>query len=125
MRMMTREEILKLRPHYAELIANMPPMPPLRKPVPTPEARTPLEGKVGEVAKANPTGVEVRVTARDVDGTTYVQPPRRPREIVHVLEVDAEGRPKRARHIDCASGEAGIVEYAGGYQQEPGSCERL
>jgi len=71
---MTREEILKAR--LPELIATMPPMPPLRKPVPAPEVRTSLEGKVGEVAKANPTGVEVRVTARDADGVTYVQPPR-------------------------------------------------
>jgi hypothetical protein len=78
---MTREEILKAR--LPELIATMPPMPPLRKPVPAPEVRTSLEGKVGEVAKANPTGVEVRVTARDADGVTYVQPPRRPKEIVH------------------------------------------
>jgi hypothetical protein len=30
--MMTREEILKLRPDFAELIAKMPPMPPKRKP---------------------------------------------------------------------------------------------
>jgi hypothetical protein len=42
---MTREEILKAR--LPELIATMPPMPPLRKPVPAPEVRTSLEGKVG------------------------------------------------------------------------------
>ena len=77
---MTREEILRQR--LPELIATMPPVPPLRKAVPAPEARTPLEGKVGEVAKANPRGVEVRVTARDVGGTTWVAPPVRPREIV-------------------------------------------
>ena len=95
----------------------MPPMPPLRKPVPAPEVRTSLEGKVGEVAKANPTGVEVRVTARDADGVTYVQPPRRPKEIVQALEVDGEGRVSRARVIDCATGEAGYVDYAEGYRQ--------
>ena len=75
----------------------MPPMPPLRKPAGAPEARMPLEGKIDEVAKANPKGVEVRVTARDADGLTYVQPPRRPREIVQPLEVDGEGRVSRAR----------------------------
>jgi hypothetical protein len=96
-------------------------MPPLRKPVPSPQARTPLEGKVGEVAKANPRGVEVRVTARDVDGTTWVAPPVRPREIVQVLEVDREGRPKLSRNVDCSTSEASLVEYQGGYRQSPGA----
>ena len=31
---MTREEAIKLRPHYAELYANIPPMPPKWKPGP-------------------------------------------------------------------------------------------
>lgn len=98
----------------------MPPMPPLRKPAGAPEARMPLEGKIDEVAKANPKGVEVRVTARDADGVTYVQPPRRPREIVQPLEVDGEGRVSRARVIDRATGDVGFVDYAGGYRQPAG-----
>ena len=51
--MMTREEILKLRPDFAELIARMPPMPPKPKPKLEPEIRAPLNGKIAEAAKAN------------------------------------------------------------------------
>ena len=87
--MMTREEILKLRPEFAELIARRPPLPPKK---PAPSAVVPLGDKVAEVAKANPTGLEVRVTARSGDGTTYVDPPKRPTEIIQPLEVDEAGR---------------------------------
>ena len=38
----------------------------------------------------------------------------RPKEIVQPLEVDGDGRVSRARHIDCATGEAGFVEYRNG-----------
>jgi hypothetical protein len=109
---MTREELLKLRPDFAEHIAKRPQLKPRRPP---PTAVVPLEGKVGEIAKANPRGVEVRVTARDADGTTYVEPPKRPKEIVQPLEVDGDGRVSRARIVDCSTGEAGIVEYRDGY----------
>jgi hypothetical protein len=68
--MMTREEILKLRPDFAELIAKMPPMPPKPKPKPEPEIRAPLSGKIAEAAKANPASVQVRVSAVAEDGTT-------------------------------------------------------
>ena len=41
------------------------------------------------------------------------------KEIVQVLEVDAQGRPKLARHVDCSTGEPGIVDYRDGYRQAP------
>ncbi len=47
--MMTREEILKLRPEFAELIARRPPLPPKK---PAPSAVVPLGEKLAEVAKA-------------------------------------------------------------------------
>ena len=43
------------------------------------------------------------------------------KEIVQVLEVDAQGRPKLARHVDCSTGEAGFVDYRDGYRQAPGA----
>ena len=82
--MMTREEILKLRPEFAELIARRPPLPPKK---PAPSAVVPLGEKLAEVAKANPTGLEVRVTARSGDGTTYVDPPKRPTELFSRLRL--------------------------------------
>jgi hypothetical protein len=45
----------------------------------------------------------------------------RPREIVEVLAVDAEGRPKRARVVDCATGEAGFADFQNGYRRGPGA----
>jgi hypothetical protein len=118
MQMMTREEILKLRPEFAELIAHRPPLKPKK---PAPSAVVPLGEKVAEVAKANPAGLEVRVTARSGDGTTYIDPPKRPTEIIQPLEVDEAGRVARARRIDCTTAEASVLEYQGGYRQAPGA----
>lgn len=39
------------------------------------------------------------------------------KEIVQVLEVDAQGRPKLARVVDCSTGQAGFVDYCDGYRQ--------
>ena len=117
---MTREEILRLRPHFAELIANPPPMPPKRKPKPDPELRMPLNGKIAEAAKANPASVEVRVSADAADGTTVIHR-RRPTEIIQPLEVDAEGRVSLARRIDCETGEQSVVEMVGGYRPQTGA----
>jgi hypothetical protein len=115
---MTREEYLKAR--LPELIATMPPMPPLRKPKPAPEVRAPLVGKIAEAAKANPASVEVRVVARAEDGTTVIDRPRQ-REIVQVLDIEpGTCRPARARHIDCATGDVSIREYQNGYSQGGG-----
>ncbi len=110
---MTREELLKLRPEFAEHIARRPPL----KPRPTVTAQ--VSSKIVEVAKANPTGVQVRVSATAADGTTYVDPPKRPTEIIQVLEVDREGRPKLLRRTDCSTGEAGLVECREGYRLPP------
>ena len=40
--------------------------------------------------------------------------------MIEVLEVDSEGRPARARRIDCTTGEAGMIEFSGGYRQPAG-----
>ena len=45
----------------------------------------------------------------------------RPREIVQVLEVDGQGRPKLAWVVDCGTGDAGIVEYRDGYRAPSGA----
>jgi hypothetical protein len=42
-------------------------------------------------------------------------------EIIHPLEVDAQGRVARARRIDCATGEQSVVEFEGGYRQQAGA----
>jgi hypothetical protein len=81
----------------------------------------PLSPKVAEVAKANPAGVEMRVIARDAEGVAWVEPPKPPREIVHVLEVDGQARPKLSRNIDCATGDVSFVEYAVGYRPQAGA----
>ena len=57
-------------------------------------------------------------TIRD-DGVPVLERVR-PREIVQPLEVDVNGRIARARVVDCATGEAGIVDYRNGYRQGPG-----
>lgn len=88
---------------------------------PAPNAVVPLGDKLAEVAKANPAGLEVRVTARSGDGVTYVDPPKRPTEIIQPLEVDDAGRVARARRIDCATGEVSLLEYQGGYRQPLGA----
>jgi hypothetical protein len=118
--MMTREEILKLRPDFAELIARMPPMPPKPKPKPEPEIRAPLNGKIAEAAKANPASVEVRVSAVAEDGTTVIDRPRRT-EVLEVLEVDGQGRPALARRYETATGGWSTVEFDQGYRRNPGA----
>ena len=89
---------------------------PRAKPKPI-EVTTELSPKLAALAKANPAGVEVRVSARD-GATTHVDPPRRPTELIEVLEVDGEGRPALARRIDCETGDRSIVEFDQGYRRE-------
>jgi hypothetical protein len=70
--------------------------------------------KLAKAAKANPEGV--RVSVRAADDTVVIDRPRRT-EVIEVLEVDGEGRPKVARRIDCMTGEAGMIDFVGGYRQ--------
>ena len=62
----------------------------------------------------------VRVSAKAADDTIVVDRPRRT-ELLEVLEVDAEGRPSLVRRVDCATGEVGMLEFAGGYRQPAGA----
>lgn len=95
---------------------------PRAKPKPTPKPRmevtTEVSPKLTALAKANPASVEVRVSARADDGTTHVDPPKRPTELIEVLEVDREGRPALARRIDCETGERSVVEFVDGYRPQ-------
>jgi hypothetical protein len=92
---------------------------PRAKPKPI-EVTAELSPKLAALAKANPAGVEVRVSARE--GTiTHVDPPKRPTELIEVLEVDGEGRPALARRIDCETGERSIVEFDRGYRPAAGA----
>ena len=68
--------------------------------------------KLAEAVKANPGSL--RLSAKAADQTTVIERAR-VREIVQPLDVDGQARVARARHIDCATGEASIVEYRDGY----------
>jgi hypothetical protein len=75
--------------------------------------------KLAEAIKANPT--TLRVSARPSgDEEAVIDRPRRV-EVIEVLEVDSEGRPARARRIDCMTGEAGVIDFVGGYRQPSGA----
>lgn len=95
------------------------PEPPRRKPKPEPKPTVTLEVEpaTAERVRARPESVRLSTVREDA---IPVLERVRPREIVQVLEVDAEGRPKLARHIDCATGDLGMVEYRNGYRQGPG-----
>ena len=74
----------------------------------------PVSQETAERVRARPDSVRIS-TVRE-DAIPLVERVR-PREIVQVLEVDEAGRPKLARHVDCATGDVGMVEYRGGYRQ--------
>ncbi len=77
----------------------------------------PVSQETAERVRARPESVRISTVREDA---IPVVERVRVREIVQVLEVDAQGRPKLARHIDCSTGEPGIVEYRDGYRQGPG-----
>jgi hypothetical protein len=111
---MTREELLKQHPWAREALANRPPA----RLKPKPAVMAVVSEKLAQAAKANPEGV--RVSVRAADDTVVVDRPRRT-EVIEVLEVDGEGRPKVARRIDCTTGEAGMIDFVGGYRQPAGA----
>ena len=90
---------------------------PPAKPKPKPTVTVTVEPETAERVKARPESVRMS-TVREDD--IPVMERVRPREIVQPLEVDGEGRVSRARVVDCATGEAGIVDYRNGYRQGPG-----
>lgn len=98
------------------LAGPAPRVPPKPKPKPTVTLEVPAA--TAERIKAKPESVRLS-TVRE-DGVPVLERAR-PREIVQVLEVDGEGRPKRARVVDCASGEVGFADYRDGYRQGPGA----
>jgi len=77
----------------------------------------PVSQETAETVRLRPESVRLS-TIRD-DGVPVLERVR-PREIVQPLEVDVNGRIARARVVDCATGEAGIVDYRNGYRQGPG-----
>ena len=89
---------------------------PPAKPKPKPTVMLEVEPATAAQVQARPESVRL-VTMRDDDMQAVAR--ARPKEIVHVLEVDAEGRPSRARVVDCATGTAGFVDYRDGYRQMP------
>jgi hypothetical protein len=109
----TREEIW--REFEAELFSKpIPRVPP--KPKPKPRIELEVSPRIAEAVKADP--LSVRVSAR-ADEMALVERAR-PTEIIDVVEVDEAGRPKLSRRVDCATGEASLVEYRDGYRQGPG-----
>jgi hypothetical protein len=110
----TREEIW--REFEAELFSKpIPRVPP--KPKPKPRIELEVSPRIAEAVKADP--LSVRVSAR-VEEMALVERAR-PTEIIQVLEVDEAGRPKLSRRVDCATGQASLVEYREGYRQGPGA----
>jgi hypothetical protein len=83
-----------------------------------PRLQIPVTPKLAEAVKANPGSLRLSATA--ADQTTVIERAR-VREIVQPLDVDGQARVARARHIDCATGEASIVEYCDGYPLRGGA----
>jgi hypothetical protein len=83
-----------------------------------PKIEVVVSPKLAEAVKAHPESL--RVSAKAVDETMVVERAR-PTEILEVLEVDREGRPARARRIDCATGDQSVVEFDSGYRLPPGA----
>jgi hypothetical protein len=108
---MTREEYAKLEREYKQLMAE--PIP-KAKPKPKPAVVAVVSEKAAAAVRANPESV--RVSARASDDTIVVDRPRRS-EVLEVLEVDAEGRPRVARSFDAATGAWSIVEFDQGYRR--------
>jgi hypothetical protein len=73
--------------------------------------------RIAEAVATNPGSVRVSAKADEA----LLMERARPTEIIEVLEVDAGGRPKLMRRIDCATGEAGFVECQVGYRPPPGA----
>ena len=83
-----------------------------------PKLQVVVTPKLAEAVKANPGSLRLSATA--ADQTTVIERAR-VREIVQPLDVDGQARVARARHIDCATGEASIVEYRDGYPLRGGA----
>lgn len=78
----------------------------------------PVSPETAERAQARPESVRISTVTEDA---ISVVERVRPREIVQVLEVDAEGRPKLSRNVDCGTADVSLVEYRGGYRLPPGT----
>ena len=86
---------------------------------PKPKPTVTLEVPAATAERVRLRPESVRLSTIREDGVPMLERVR-PKEIVQVLEVDGDGRPKRARVVDCATGEAGFADYQNGYRQGPG-----
>jgi hypothetical protein len=82
-----------------------------------PQLTLKVSTEAAERARARP---EVRFSTVRKDETVVIERAR-VTEIIQPLEVDGQARVARARHIDCATGEASIVEYRDGYRLPGGA----
>jgi hypothetical protein len=76
-----------------------------------PQLTLKVSPEAAERARARP---EVRFSTVRNDEAVVIERAK-VTEIVEPLEVDGQARVARARHIDCATGEASILEYRDGY----------
>lgn len=101
------EEKIRTDPWYREWYAQMPPLRP--KPKAQPVAIVPVSERVAEAAKANPEGVNVRVSARGADNSVVIDPPQRvdivQAEIRRAKEERAAGQAVRRRQEEEALAE--------------------
>jgi hypothetical protein len=110
-KMMTHEEYEKLEREFEEMMAT--PLPKV-KPKPKPEMHAPITPRVAEAVRANPQSL--RIVAEAADGTVVIERPR-PLERLEVVEVDTEGRPRRAQRYDCLTGQWSELDFVGGYRR--------
>jgi hypothetical protein len=103
------EERMKVDPILRELYPKLPPL----RPKPKTAVVTELEGKIAEVARANPGSVSVRVTAKTEENVVVADRPRRG-NVVDVIEVE-NGKPKLVRTYDAEAGGHGVAEFKDGY----------
>jgi hypothetical protein len=80
----------------------------------------PVSEKMAAAINTNPDSL--RLAAQSAEGVTVIEKPdqrRLPSRVV-VVEVDADGRPALMKQLD-AEGNAGLVEYEGGYSPSAGA----
>lgn len=116
---MTNAGVILTEEEKRSILAKFPDYLPRKKPQPKPKPAlvTTVSEKLAAAVKANPESVRVSATAEDE--TVVVDRPRRS-EVLEVLEVDAEGKPARARRYDTLTAEWGIVDFNQGYREPAG-----
>jgi thioredoxin-like negative regulator of GroEL len=82
-----------------------------------PKVTLDVSPKVVEAMRANPESVKIAVKAAD---ETVLVERARLREVIEVVEVDGQGRPRLVRRMDCTTGDVGVMEMVGGYRPPSG-----